>query len=358
MILDITDRNRTQGKLRVSEGGLRLALESGRMYVFEWDLNSDVIQPSAECMAVLGIPSCSEEKSGKQLLNRIHPGDRQRYMNTLRDLTPAHDTYLTSYRKLLPDGRNCWIEVRGRGFFDCQGNLLRVVGIASDITARKEAEDSLRELSSRLITAQEEERSRLARELHDGVSQGLTVISLGIAQAAKAATNADLSSKLEKLNGKLQDVLSDISQLSHELHPSTLKHLGLPLAIRSLCQELSETHGVDVDFTAKSEQQPPSQEASLCLYRVAQEALQNVVKHSRSKRAWVELRDSADDVRLCICDEGIGFDARSRKSGLGLISMRERLRLVGGRITISSRHPSGTCIEAHVPLVRGIKAAA
>jgi signal transduction histidine kinase len=226
-----------------------------------------------------------------------------------------------------------------------------------DVTDRKEAEDSLRELSSRLINAQEEERKRLARELHDGISQALAVISIGIAQAAKEATNADLSSKLEKLNGKLQDVLLEISQLSHELHPSTLKHLGLSSAIRSLCQELSETHGVDITFKAWSEQ-PPSKEASLCLYRVAQEALQNVVKHSRSKRAWVELTGSEDDVRLCIWDEGVGFDVRSRKNGLGLVSMRERLRLVGGRIAISSRHPSGTCIEARVPVARASRAAA
>jgi signal transduction histidine kinase len=351
MIQDITDRKRTQETLRESKGGLRLALESGRMYAFQWDPNADVIQRSADCMAVLGIPSCSEEERG------IHPGDRQHYIKMLRELTPAHDTYVTSYRKLLPDGRNCWIEARGRGFFDAQGKLLRVAGIASDITARKEVEDSLRELSSRLINAQEEERKRLARELHDGVSQALAVISIGIAQAAKAATNADLSSRLEKLNGKLQDVLSEISQLSHELHPSTLKHLGLPAAIRSLCRELSETHGVAITFTARSDQ-PPSKEASLCLYRIAQEALQNVMKHSGSKRAWVELKDSADDVRLCIWDEGVGFDTRCRKSGLGLISMRERLQLVGGRIAISSRHPSGTCIEAHVPLARAIKAAA
>ncbi len=349
---DITARKEAEEALRESERRLRLALESGRMYAFEWHPGSDMMRRSAECAVVLGVPEYSPLDTGREFLNRLHPSDRSNYIDVLTHLTPAQDTYRTEYRKTLPDGKMRWMEARGRGFFDSDGNLVRVVGIAADITARKESEDALRTLSACLINAQEEERKRLARELHDGVSQALAVISIGMSQAAKATREAQHRSKLEKLYSRLQGVLSDIGHLSHELHPSTLKHLGLPAAIRVLCDEIAHTYAIDVGFTDRSAPQRVSANTALCLYRVAQEGLQNIVKHSRSKQAWVQLGGDQDEISLHIWDQGVGFDPYSTNSGLGLVSMRERLRLVGGRILITSSRGSGTRIDAYAPLER------
>lgn len=349
---DITARKGAEEALRESERRLRLALESGRMYAFEWHPRSDMMRRSAECAAVLGLPEYSTLDTGREFLNRLNPSDRSNYIDVLTHLTPAQDTYRTEYRKTLPDGKIRWMEARGRGFFDSDGNLVRVVGIAADITARKESEDALRTLSACLINAQEEERKRLARELHDGVSQALAVISIGMSQAAKATREAQHRSKLEKLYARLQGVLADIGHLSHQLHPSTLKHLGLPAAIKALCDEVAHTYGIDVGFADRSASQHLSTNTALSLYRVAQEALQNIVKHSRSKRAWVELRGNQDEISLHIWDQGVGFDPHSTNSGLGLVSMRERLRLVGGRILITSSRGSGTHIDAYAPLER------
>lgn len=345
--------------LRESEGRLRLALESGRMYAFEWDWKTDVVRRSEEYAAVLGITGSPLEVTGREFLAELHPNDRVRYLEILKELSPAQETYVALYRLQLPGGRAYWIETRGRGFFDENRDLIRVVGIAADVTSRKESEEALRKLSARLLNAQEEERKRFARELHDGVSQDLALISGEVAQVRNFTSDTGLGAKLERIYEKLQDVVSDISHLSHELHPTTLKNLGLTAAIRFLCREVSESHGIDVEFREKGEPQQPLRDVALGMYRIAQEALQNVAKHSGSKKARVELSWSADEIALSIEDEGCGFDPRAQRTGLGLVSMRERLGLVSGKLSIRSRRNSGTRIEAKVPLASGgIKVAA
>jgi signal transduction histidine kinase len=219
-------------------------------------------------------------------------------------------------------------------------------------------EDTQRMLSARLIRAQEEERKRVARELHDGVTQTLGAISIELARTAEAATGSHVAQRLSRLYARLQEVVSEIGHISHELHPSTLRHVGLSLAIKNLCREVSETHGIAVEVTDSSGAAPQvSKDVALCLYRVAQEALQNIVKHSRSTRAWVELQGSSEEIALFVRDKGVGFRVEPLK-GLGLVSMRERLRLVGGTIAIHSRIGAGTRIEAHVPLRSALSTAA
>lgn len=355
---DITERKNAEEALRESERRLHLALESGRMYAFEWDKNTDLMVRSAEAAPALCVPEFPVQDTGRDFLNRLHSDDRSRYVDALSRLTPEQSDYHAEYREILPGGRLCWIESRGRGFFNTSRELVRVVGIAADITARKEAEEALRTVSAYLINTQEEERKRIARELHDGVSQALAVISIEMVRAAKAAAGTELSASLQNLCAKLQSVASDIGQLSHELHPATISHLGLSSAIRVLCDEIRQTHGIEVTFTDNDAPQPSSKDAALCLYRVAQEALHNVVRHSGSKKAWVQLKGKADGMCLEIRDKGVGFDVRSAPQGLGLISMRERLRLIGGSIVISSRRNRGTRVEAHVPISCEHKAAA
>jgi PAS domain S-box-containing protein len=351
---DITEQRRAEDTLHEVEAHMRLALESGRMYVFEWNPQTDRRLCSEECRAVFNVPEYPTADTGQKFLERIHPEDRSRYLEAVSRLSVNAETFHTEYRMLLPGSRVCWIEARGRGFFDPQGELVRVVGIAADVTSREESKDELRTLSAYLINAQEEERKRFARDLHDGASQALALIGIEMTEVANATTDTLLNSRLENLYVKLQQVAFDISHLSHEMHPSTLKHLGLSGAVKVLCEEVTHSYGIDVGFTDRTPQQRTSADTSLCLYRVTQEALQNIVKHSGSKQAWVELDRDEDEISVRIRDKGTGFDTRSKKAGLGLISMRERLRLIGGRIAISSRRNVGTKIEAYAPLERRV----
>ena len=158
---------------------------------------------------------------------------------------------------------------------------------------------------------------------------------------------------MHELSGRVKQLSSAVHDLSHQLHPTKLEQLGLVAAVRGLCNELGHAHGLGIEFAAEQVPSSIPDDTALCLYRIAQEALRNVIKHSGARHARVELRGSPDAISLRISDDGSGFDPDSAagKGGLGLVSMRERLRLVGGEITIDSRPSGGARIDVRIPLV-------
>jgi len=229
-----------------------------------------------------------------------------------------------------------------------------------DTTGRKRAEEGLREsqrelraLTGRLLQAQETERRRIARELHDDLNQSLALLAveMDLLGQAPPESAARLGERVSELSARVKQLSSVVHDLSHNLHPSKLEQLGLVAGVRGLCKEQVQAHGLEVEFS--HQQMPPIQDdTTLCLYRIAQEALRNVIKHSGARHARVELSGREDGVSLRIVDDGVGFDLRAvdGNAGLGLVSMRERLRLVGGAIVIDSRPSAGTRIDVHVPL--------
>ncbi len=232
---------------------------------------------------------------------------------------------------------------------------LCILVVSSDITERKQVEEALRDVSARLIRAQEEERSRIARELHDGLSQKLALLCVDLEQFSQNHHNAEVRRELGVFSKRLQDASSDVHRLSHQLHPSNLDHLGLLPAVRSLCRELSERRGLTIEFI--SSQVPKDfenldREVSLCAYRVIQEALTNVIKHGCASRVRVELKREAEELHFNVTDSGKGFNLEEArlKGRLGLISMNERLRLVNGNLVIRSKPMRGTQIEARIPI--------
>jgi signal transduction histidine kinase len=231
---------------------------------------------------------------------------------------------------------------------------LAVSALIRDITKRKRTEEALRQLSGRLITAEEEERTRLARELHDDVNQRLALLSVGLERLGQKppATAAGVAKRVGVLLAEMKELSSDVQRMSHRLHPAKLDHLGLVTALKGLCAEYTERRGIRVRFHADDVSGTLPRDVSLCLYRLVQEALTNVARHSGADEAEVRLVGSADWIRLQISDSGVGFDPASAdgQRGLGLISMRERLRLVGGSMTLDSGPSRGTRIEAAVPL--------
>jgi len=208
----------------------------------------------------------------------------------------------------------------------------------------------LKQSGSKLVAAQDQERRRIARELHDDVCQQLTLVQLDLEEARDAA-DPSLNSRLAIIYDQVSDVAKTTHEISHGLHPTFLKHSGLGVALRALCRRIGTEKSLRVSFIDGTQPTSTSIEMSVCLYRVAQEALQNVSKHSHAQSVIVELNDKSDCISLRIVDDGIGFNMREeRMNGLGLISMLERVRLIGGTLRIRSSPNSGTTIEAFVPL--------
>jgi PAS domain S-box-containing protein len=223
------------------------------------------------------------------------------------------------------------------------------VAVVRDITERRVAEGTLSNLSPRLIAAQEAERSHVAGELRDDLNQRLALLQIGLGQFERDVPGLSPQARIQlhSLTEAATDIASSIHNLSHRLWPSLLDLLGPVASIERLCRELSDRHNLEIKFVHRSVPEQIPKDVTLCLYRIAQEALRNVVKHSGAAEAEVELTGHDDRIELCISDSGAGFSPESAKrtSGLGLISMQERLRLVGGQLSVESEPSHGTRIR-------------
>ncbi len=218
------------------------------------------------------------------------------------------------------------------------------------------AEETLVNLSGRLINAQEDERKRIARELHDDLNQRMALLSIELAQLGERVhKRRGLRPLVHSLQTKAQEISTEIHRLSYRLHPSKLDHLGLAAAVESLCVEFSGSGRLKVEFHDEGFPAILPKDVSLCVFRIAQESLRNCLKHSGARKARVVLEKVGGGVRLSVSDDGRGFDLRSdaQQKGLGFTSMRERLHLVGGEMRIQSRPLCGTRIEISVPLTGG-----
>jgi signal transduction histidine kinase len=221
-----------------------------------------------------------------------------------------------------------------------------------DIRERKIAEGSRAGLSPRLIEAHEEERGRVAEELRDDLNQRMAVLQIGIAQFEQDFPGLSLEARMQ-LHSLMEvaiDIASSIHDLSHRLRPSLLHRFGPVASIERLCREPSDRHNLQIQFVHHGIPEKMPKDVTLCLYRIAQEALRNVVLHSGAAGAQVELSGFDDRIELCISDSGVGFSPESAKrtSGLGLISMQERLRLVGGQLGVESDSSRGTRIRVRI----------
>jgi signal transduction histidine kinase len=224
----------------------------------------------------------------------------------------------------------------------------------AEITNRKRAEEDRLELSGQLIDFQEKERSRLARELHDDFNQRLAVLAFDLERTAQTVSNSSVEAgqRLHELWNRASEIGADLHSLSHSLHSSTLESLGLVLGVSSLCGEFAEQHQIQVDFAHENIPRSVQPDIALCLFRVAQEGLRNVKRHSGASRAEVRLEGMRQAISLSIADKGMGFDSHASRAraGLGIRSMQERLRLLGGHFEIRSQPGQGTVIRVWVPL--------
>jgi PAS domain S-box-containing protein len=356
MAADITDRKRVEEALRENEERLRLAVEAGKIYAFEWDVATDTVVRSPEAVNILGIgaPLCTTRQ---QVLSTVHPDDRARVTAAASLSTPENPINRVSFRVLYPDGSMVWAEKTTHAFFDEHGKMLRVVGMVADVTERKRAEEALSTLNRRAIEAEEREHNRIAKDLHEDIGQRLALLAIEIDKLrTEPANKADeIRGRMDSVWNRTLEILTDVKASAHELHSPRLEYLGIAEVMRCFCQEFGERKRVEIDFRSRDLPDLVMPDVSICLFRVLQEALYNGMKHSGMQQFEVQLWGAAREIHLMVSDSGAGFDleAARREAGLGLVRMEERLKLVKGTFSIESEPKRGTTIHARVPLNLG-----
>jgi PAS domain S-box-containing protein len=273
---------------------------------------------------------------------------------------PHYSTNLSAVRT---DGQLVWVEMVFSLVRDNVTNMPRsLTAVAKDITFLKRTEQELRDaevvrddLSRKMMTAQEADRTRIARELHDDIGQSLAILKIQMLRAGQPVSGHPemMHASLKDLSVKLEKIINKVTRLSHNLHSSELELLGLVAAVKSHCRECSEQLRIPIHCSCNHLQEKLDSVIALAFLRVLQEGLHNAVKYSIAKSITVRLMGSDRDLSLEIYDDGVGFDVEGAKlaAGLGLISMRERIHLIGGEFQIWSRPGQGTRITARAPII-------
>jgi PAS domain S-box-containing protein len=351
-VMDITDRKRAEQTLRESEQRFRLVANTAPVLI--WMSGADKLCNFFNQCWLDFTGRTLEQESGSGWASGVHEEDLERCLRIYSGAFDARVDFEMEYRLKRFDGKYRWIVDYGVPRFESDGTFCGYIGSCVDITDRKVAAESLEVLSGRLINAQEEERGRIARELHDDFSQRLALLGIGLSRLWKKRPESEEEERIlvRELWNRTQEISSDVHRLSHQLHSSKLQHVGLASALMGLCEEISEKYGIRVEFTDRGVPAEIPKDVALCLFRVAQEALNNVVKHSKTKQAQVELCGAENEIRLLVVDAGLGFNVVLDRPdvGIGLVGMRERLRLVGGRLSVQSASMQGTRILAEVAL--------
>jgi len=361
MVEDITAKKTAEEALRASEERLRLAQQAARIGTFERDIRTGVNTWTPDLESMYGLSPGSFSGTQTAFENLVHRDDRAGVVELVDGALKTGEPTSGEWRVVWPDGSVHWIAGRWQVFMNDSGEPSRMIGINIEITERKLAEEALATVSHRLIEAQEQERSRLARELHDNINQKLAMLGVrleglkeGLAQSAP-----DLERQMGEAYEQVVAVGNEVQSLSHRLHSPKLGLLGLAATTSSFCKEFSAQQKVETDFQSENVPKELPQEIALCLFRVLQEALQNAAKHSGSRHFQVALRGGTNEIELIVHDSGIGFDPEEsiKGRGLGLTSMKERLNMVDGQLSIDSKLQQGTTIHARVPLHPRMKSA-
>jgi PAS domain S-box-containing protein len=357
--LDITQQKRTELALRDSEERLRLAFEGAQEGVWDWNLETNAVVYSPRWKQMLGYDEDEIEPNISAWERLVHPEDKARAREGDEKVSRG-ETYEAEFRLRHKDGH--YVHVLSRGFpirRDPGGPVVRIVGTHFDLTERKrvEAERTRTELLTRLVFAQEDERRRIARDMHDQFGEQLTALSLQIGRLkAACASDGDIRGEIDALDAIARRLDDDVDELIWQLRPTALDDLGLRAALTNYMQAWSDRTHIPARLHESGllhERLPTEVETTL--YRIAQEALNNVAKHAAAKHVEIILERRPDAVLLIVEDDGRGFDAGGvNGGGFGLVSMRERAALVGANLDIESTPGQGTTVLVRIsdPLSR------
>jgi PAS domain S-box-containing protein len=353
---DITERKLVEEKLRESEERFRIMADTAPVML--WRAGTDMLCDFFNKPWLEFTGRTVEPERKNRWSEGIHPEDAQHCLDTYVSSFKTRQAFTIEYRLRRADGEYRWVLDKGVPRYTPKGEFAGYIGSCIDITERKLAEQEREALAGRLIDAQEQERSRLARELHDDFNQRLAVLAIDLERCAETIGHspAQASQRMLELWNRASEIGADLHTLSHQLHSSTLQSLGLILGVGAFCDEFSQQQGIQVDLAHENIPGSVPPEVALCLFRIVQEGLRNVKKHSCSSRAEVRLEGSDGAIHLSLFDHGKGFDPRdpSTHAGLGMRSMEERLRLIGGRFELHSAPMKGTRIDVWVPLKTAI----
>lgn len=345
-------RRKAEAVMREAEERFQVMADNTPLLVWMCDPHSKITYLNERRMAFNG-PDL-KAPYGDSWAEYVHPDDVKGILDRLSQALKDRQPFSMEYRLRRSDGVYRWMLDVASPRTNGDGSFAGFIGSAIDVTDQKLAQQALEKVSGQLIEAQEKERSRIARDLHDDICQKLAVLSMEIQAAGRGLDGSDAATKdeLEKIRKDCAAISGDVQSLSHELHSSKLDYLGMVVAVRGFCKEFAQQHGLSIEFTEQNVPKHLSREVSLCLFRVAQEALHNALKYSGTRQFWVTLTGSSTEVQLEVRDEGAGFDVEQAKQdrGLGLVSMQERMNLVRGRLQIESALGAGTRVVATVAL--------
>jgi PAS domain S-box-containing protein len=353
LLLQRARKRKAEAVLRESEERFRVMADTTPTLVWMCDARGRITYLNGRRIAFTGTDSNTDY--GDNWITYVHPSDVEHVLGTLYEALKSKQPFSQEYRLRRSDGVYRWMFDVASPRVNGDGSFGGFIGSAIDTTDQQLAQQALAKVSGQLIEAQEQERSRIARDLHDDICQRLALLSMEIEQANRATNGSVAATKpnLAIIQKHCAEIATDVQTLSHQLHSATLDCLGVVAAIRAFCGELSRQHQVSVEFTERNVPKHLPRDISLCLFRIAQEALHNALKYSETHQFSVALCATEEEVQLVVRDAGAGFDVDEAKKhrGLGMVSMQERVNLVHGRFSVESKPGQGTRIFAAVPFV-------
>ena len=354
---DITERKQAEDALQESQIRLALALESSRTAIFDWNVVERRGKWNLQMETLYHFNPAGEYITAEEWRSLFHPEDVQRLTDEFESILSSQDKFEFVFRTARPEGTPKWILSHGRVVRDAKGRAVSLIGTHTDITDRKQAEevDRVRELTGKLLHAQDAERRRIARELHDSAGQILAALQMNLTpvRAEAEKSHSRLCASITQSMELIQQLSQELRTVSYLLHPPLLDELGLPSALRWYVEGFAERSKINVRLELSDELGRLPVDMEMALFRIIQECLTNIHRHSGSRKATISVLRTEQEVRLDVRDYGRGMPHDSShsyaRSGVGIQGMRERVRQLSGQFKIRS-HSDGTTISVRFPL--------